>query len=190
MPLNPLRGLLAAVGLFILAGCFDLHQSMEVTADAVHYELRLRLNAAIVQLGMRDAGKFCETNDELRVRTPAAMTRTIRQSFDGDDIVCILTLKGPLDALTSFGIGAKTGDLNDLLKIQQLDKSMIRIDSTFKLRKNPSPEERAMLGTMTQGRAVSWLVRAPRIEDSNGDVSADRKSVTWQVPMSVAVQSD
>ena len=51
-----------------------------------------------------------------------------------------------------------------------------------------SAEEKAMIAAMMQGRVLSWSVKAPRIVESNGEISADSTQVEWSVPMAMAVQ--
>jgi hypothetical protein len=37
--------------------------------------------------------------------------------------------------------------------------------------------------------ALNWTVKAPRIAESNGEISADSTQVDWSVPMAMAIQS-
>ena len=149
------------------------------------------MSAALARLNAENLGKICESNDEFQLEVSGGLTRTIKQSYEGEDIVCRLLIAGPI---REFGeqIAKSKGDLARILDFQMVDETTLRIESTFEGNKDmtvSSAEERAMIAAMMQGRVLTWSVKAPRIVESNGDISPDSTQVDWLVPMAMAVQS-
>ncbi|HBX26189.1 MAG TPA: hypothetical protein DEF72_02025 [Gammaproteobacteria bacterium] len=73
-----------------------------------------------------------------------------------------------------------------------VDETTLRIESTFEPGDDmiaSSAEEKAMIAVISQGRVLTWSVKAPRISESNGEISSDSTQVDWSVPMAMAMQS-
>ena len=176
----------------MLVGCMDLKQSIEISDGVASYQMEMRMSAALAQLDAENLGKFCESNDDLRVEVSGSLKRTIKQSYEGEDIVCQMRIMGPIQEFGKQMTEMPKGDLTKMMNFQMVDETTLRIESIFESNDDmsaSSAEERAMIAAMMQGRVLSWSVKAPRIVESNGEISADSTQVDWSVPMAMAIQS-
>ena len=57
------------------------------------------MSAALAQLNAENLGKFGESNDDFQLEVSGGLTRTIKQSYEGEDIVCRLLIAGPIESL-------------------------------------------------------------------------------------------
>jgi hypothetical protein len=175
-----------------LVGCVDLKQSIEIGDGVASYQMEMRMSAALAQLDAENLGTFCESNDDLQVAVSGSLKRTVKQSYEGEDIVCRMRIVGPIQEFGKQMTEMPKGDLTKMLNFQMVDETTLRIESVFESNEDmsaSSAEEKAMIAAMMQGRVLSWSVKAPRIVESNGEISADSTQVDWSVPMAMAVQS-
>ena len=86
---------LALILMFTLVACIDLKQSIEISDGFASYQMETRMNAALAQLDAENLGKFCESNDDLQVEVSGSLKKTIKQSYEGEDIVCRMEDCGP-----------------------------------------------------------------------------------------------
>ena len=174
-----------------LVGCVDLKQSIEINDGVASYQIEMRMSAALAQLDAENLGTFCESNDDFKVEVSGGLKRTIKQSYEGEDIVCRMRITGPIQEFGKQMTEMPKGDLNKMLNFQMVDDTTLKIESIFESNEDmtaSSAEEKAMIAAMMQGRVLSWSVKAPRIVESNGEISADSTQVDWSVPMAIAVQ--
>ena len=174
-----------------LVGCVDLKQSIEIGDGVASYQMEMRMGA-LAQLDAENLGTFCESNDDLQVAVSGSLKRSVKQSYEGEDIVCRMRIMGPIQEFGKQMAEMPKGDLTKMLKFQMVDETTLRIESVFESNEDmtaSSAEEKAMIAAMMQGRVLSWSVQAPRIAESNGEISADSTQVDWSVPMAMAVQS-
>ena len=175
-----------------LVGCVDLKQSIEIGDGVASYQMEMRVSAALAQLDAENLGTFCESNDDLQVEVSGSLKRTVKQLYEGEDIVCRMRIVGPIQEFGKQMTEIPKGDLTKMLNFQTIDETTLRIESVFESNEDmtaSSAEEKAMIAAMMQGRVLSWSVKAPRIVESNGEISADSTQVDWSVPMAMAVQS-
>ena len=175
-----------------LVGCVDLRQSIEIGDGVASYQMEMRVSAALAQLDAENLGTFCESNDDLQVEVSGSLKRTVKQLYEGEDIVCRMRIVGPIQEFGKQMTEIPKGDLTKMLNFQMIDETTLRIESVFESNEDmtaSSAEEKAMIAAMMQGRVLSWSVKAPRIVESNGEISADSTQVDWSVPMAMAVQS-
>ena len=175
-----------------LVGCVDLKQSIEIGDGVASYQLEMRVSAALAQLDAENLGTFCESNDDLQVEVSGSLKRTVKQLYEGEDIVCRMRIVGPIQEFGKQMTEIPKGDLNKMLNFRMVDEQTLSIESVFESNEDmtaSSAEEKAMIAAMMQGRVLSWSVKAPRIVESNGEISADSTQVEWSVPMAMAVQS-
>ena len=175
-----------------LVGCVDLKQSVEIGDGMASYQMEMRMSAALAQLNAENLGSFCESNDDLQVEVSGSLKRTVKQLYEGEDIVCRMRIVGPIQEFGKQMTGMPKGDLTKMLNFQMVDETTLRIESVFESNEDmtaSSAEEKAMIAAMMQGRVLSWSVKAPRIVESNGEISADSTQVDWSVPMAMAIQS-
>lgn len=185
------KGLALAMMLTLVA-CIDLKQSIEIGDGLASYQMEIRMNVALAQLDAENLGKFCESNDDLRVEVSGKLKRTVKQLYEGEDIVCRMRIVGPTQEFGEQMTGMSKGDLTKMLNFRMVDETTLRIESTFEPGEDmtaSSAGEKAMIAAMMQGRVLTWSVKAPRIIDSNGEISTDSTRVEWSVPMAMAIQS-
>ena len=116
----------------------------------------------------------------------------MKKLYEGEDIVCRMRIVGPIQEFVKQTTESPKGDLTKMLNFRMVDETTLRIESVFESNEDmtaSSAEEKAMIAAMMQGRVLSWSVKAPRIVESNGEISADSTQVEWSVPMAMAVQS-
>ena len=175
-----------------LVGCVDLKQSIEIGDGVASYQMEMRVSAALAQLDAENLSTFCESNDDLQIEVSGSLKRTVKQLYEGEDIVCRMRIVGPIQEFGKQMTDIPKGDLTKMLNFQMIDETTLRIESVFESSEDmtaSSVEEKAMIAAMMQGRVLSWSVKAPRIVESNGEISADSTQVDWSVPMAMAVQS-
>ena len=183
---------IALTTMVTLVGCVDLKQSIEIGGGVASYQIEMRVSAALAQLDAENLGTFCESNDDLQVEVSGSLKRTVKQLYEGEDIVCRMRIVGPIQEFGKQMTEIPKGDLTKMLNFQMIDETTLRIESVFESNEDmtaSSAEEQAMIAAMMQGRVLSWSVKAPRIVESNGEISADSTQVDWSVPMAMAVQS-
>ena len=183
---------IALTTMVTLVGCVDLKQSIEIGGGVASYQIKMRVSAALAQLDAENLGTFCESNDDLQVEVSGSLKRTVKQLYEGEDIVCRMRIVGPIQEFGKQMTEIPKGDLTKMLNFQMIDETTLRIESVFESNEDmtaSSAEEKAMIAAMMQGRVLSWSVKAPRIVESNGEISADSTQVDWSVPMAMAVQS-
>ena len=183
---------IALTTLVTLVGCVDLKQSLEIGDGVASYQMEMRVSATLAQLDAENLGTFCESNDDLQVEVSGSLKRTVKQLYEGEDIVCRMRIVGPIQEFGKQMTEIPKGDLTKMLNFQKIDETTLRIESVFESNEDmtaSSAEEKAMIAAMMQGRLLSWSVKAPRIVESNGEISADSTQVDWSVPMALAVQS-
>lgn len=175
-----------------LVGCVDLKQSIEIGDGVASYQMEMRVSAALAQLDAENLSTFCESNDDLQIEVSGSLKRTVKQLYEGEDIVCRMRIVGPIQEFGKQMTDIPKGDLTKMLDFQMIDETTLRIESVFESSEDmtaSAAEEKAMIAAMMQGRVLSWSVKAPRIVESNGEISADSTQVDWSVPMAMAVQS-
>ena len=185
------RGL-ALTMMLTLGACIDLKQSVEISDGLASYQMEIRMNAALAQLEAENLSKFCESRDDLRIKVSGRVKRTIKQSYEDEDIVCRMRIMGPIQEFGKQVTEIPKGDLTRMLDFQMVDETTLRIESTFEPGDDmiaSSAEEKAMIAVISQGRVLTWSVKAPRISESNGEISSDSTQVDWSVPMAMAMQS-
>ncbi len=185
------RGL-ALTMMLTLGACIDLKQSIEISDGLASYQMEIRTNAALAQLEAENLSKFCESRDDLRIKVSGRVKRTIKQSYEDEDIVCRMRIMGPIQEFGKQITEIPKGDLTRMLDFQMVDETTLRIESTFEPGDDmiaSSAEEKAMIAVISQGRVLTWSVKAPRISESNGEISSDSTQVDWSVPMAMAMQS-
>ena len=175
-----------------LVGCVDLKQSIEIGDGVASYQMEMRVSAALAQLDAENLSTFCESNDDLQIEVSGSLKRTVKQLYEGEDIVCRMRIVGPIQEFGKQMTEIPKGNLTKMLNFQMIDETTLRIESVLESNEDmtvSSAEEKAIIAAMMQGRVLSWTVKAPRIVESNGEISADSTQVDWSVPMAMAVQS-
>lgn len=174
--------LLASVS---LTGCFDLDQEVTVDHNELTYKAELKLDAKLAAMASnKKSGGFC---DDMAQTKADGIQIDVKESMGGGDVICTITAKGPLEKFNNYAGSGK--DQETLVHITRLEDGKFRIDSNLKNDKKASKEGMEdMLDAMFTGRTMSWRVNAPKIVESNGEISDDKRHVSWRVPIAKAMK--
>ena len=79
----------------------------------------------------------------------------------------------------------------ELFTVEALPGGRIKISSVFDFNKNPPPDQgSAMFQMMAAGfladKGFRWSITAPKVLETNGQLSRDGKTVEWELPLLVA----
>ncbi|HBX26188.1 MAG TPA: hypothetical protein DEF72_02020, partial [Gammaproteobacteria bacterium] len=88
-----------------------LKQSIEISDGLASYQMEIRMNAALAQLETENLSKFCESRDDLRIKVSGRVKRTIKQSYEDEDIVCRMRIMGPIQEFGKQITEIPKGDL-------------------------------------------------------------------------------
>ena len=121
----PLRTVLAAIlSLSVLAGCFDLEQTLSIDRERVDYAVEVRMDARLAAINQRQDGRrnFCEPV-ELPAQAIArgVKTETIERTINGD-LSCLIRISGPLDRSSS--VRSRFGSILAVFTVCSHDGSM------------------------------------------------------------------
>lgn len=174
---------------FLLSGCLDIDQQINIVKNQLTYKAEIKLDAKIAALSEKNNESFC---GGLEKPEKEGILVDVKESMSGGNIVCTLTAQGDIDKFENFTALGK--NKSDMVKITKVDKNTYKIESILDVgdKKTDSAEMNGMSGMMDAflaGRNVSWTVNAPKILESNGKISEDGKSVTWSVPLAVAFKT-
>ena len=104
-----------------LVGCVDLKQSIEIGDGVASYQMEMRMSAALAQLDAENLDTFCESNDDLQVAVSGSLKRTVKQSYEGEDIVCRMRILGPIQEFGKQMTEMPKGDLTKMLNLKLLN---------------------------------------------------------------------
>lgn len=168
----------------MLAGCLDLDQKITLVKDQLTYKAELKLDAKIAAFADKKQGE--SSCSDLGTSQNEGIVVEVKESTDSGNIICTITAQGQVDNFKNFSSGDK--NKSEMVRITAVDGSKYRIESTidFQDKSKGASGMEGILETMLAGRNLSWSVSAPKVTESNGKISADGKSVTWTLPMSVA----
>ncbi len=174
----------------LFVGCVDIEQSFVVKQDAAVYGIEMRANQALLQLDPEAEKKFCDENDQLITDLRPELTREVSRFYEGDDVICRMAVSGPLNAFAEGMSLSGHGSLSKTLSFEWVAENTLRITSQFGANQKvqqSSPEQRAVIAAMFQGRELSWRIEAPRVLKADGEISSDARRVEWSVPLYVAM---
>ncbi len=204
----------AALGVaLLLAGCIELTKEATFREDGgARVELEIGLSAELAamlsnpelikQFGggdktlnpITDCGKPWPANEPLPDGVRSAETRKGKR---GDMQTCtlIFDVPDPIAAVES----AKKVEVPNAEAVPKQDVSLTRIPSGYRLRMGMKPADRpelppeaakmaaALMEAMFANRYLTLSVSGKRIENSNGELSADKSKATWRLPLSSLV---
>ena len=147
------RGL-ALTMLFTLVACVDLKQSIEINDGLATYRMEMRMNSTLAQIDAENLSKFCKSHNDLRVEVSGGLKRPIKQSYEGEDIVCRMRITGPIREFGEQITEMPKGNLTRMPNVQMVNETILRIESNFEPSDDmtaSSAEEKAMIAAMMQG---------------------------------------
>ena len=173
---------------FTLTGCVEIDQQVTFGKDELTYRSELKIDAAIMALSQKKDQSLCSS---FRENSDEGIQFDVTESTVGGNTVCTVVAKGSPEKFANFSRGKK--DKSELVKITKTGEKIYRIeseinlDSKDKLKEMKEVEE--MMLAMFAGRNVTWAVAAPKIIETNGTLSPDKKSVSWSVPVADAFKT-
>ncbi|MDZ7736898.1 MAG: hypothetical protein U5P41_12955 [Gammaproteobacteria bacterium] len=168
----------------LASGCFDIKQSFTVdNSNQARYTMEFHIDARIVEFADTPNEDICRDID---LDASEALKKTTNKKRSHGDIICKVTLEGPIEEFDNFSL---TQDNNRTILIEKVDDSTYKISSDFSTlsdKDNEAPDEFSanMAKAMFGGRVVSWKVSAPVIVRTNGQISDDGRHVTWEIALS------
>ncbi len=193
----------------LLAGCIDLTKQATFREDGgARVELEIGLSAELAamlsnpelikQMGgggktlspIADCGKPWPADEPLPDGVRSAETRKGKRG-DTETCTVIFDVPDPILAVES----ANKAEIPNADAVPKQDVSMTRIPSGYRLRMGMTPAKQpdlppeaakmaaAMMAAMFANRYLTLSVSAKRIENTNGELSADKSKATWRFPL-------
>lgn len=197
VPMARLRTTAVLGAALLTAGCFEMKQDFRFNTDGTaDVTFRIAIDAALMALANQQGGNgnFCSEANVTR----EGVVGTAKASTEGGDMVCTLTISGPIEKVIDAALNAK---LNDRAKEQQ-GISLTKDGETYALAielpaigdepdtDNPMAKSmQAMMLAKMSGRTLSWSVMAPKIIETTGTLSDDGKVATYSRPVADAFTS-
>ena len=187
----------AALAACLLAsGCFDMKQDFRFNSDeTAEVTFRIAIDAALIALAQQGTEKpFC--TDEMIARD--GITGTAKSTTEGADVVCTLTISGPIAKVVDAASNAK---LNENAKGKQAialtrdgEAYVLQIDlpppDDGKAADNPMAKTmQAMMLAKMSGKTLAWTVTAPSIIETSGTLSDDGRVASYSRPLAEAFTS-
>ena len=177
---------LAVIGsVLALSGCLDMDQQITLGKDELIYKAEVKMDAKLAAFSDKKDKSLCGGFGE---NSYEGIQFDIKESAANGNIICTIVAKGKPEKFTNFSSGDK--DKSKMVKITKIDKNTYKIESEMNFdAKTDMQGMDSMFEAMLAGRNISWAVTAPKILETNGKLSDDKKSVSWSVPLSVAFKS-
>lgn len=195
----------------LLAGCIDLTKQATFREDGgARVELEIGLSAELAamlsnpelikQMGsggktlnpIADCGKPWPADEPLPDGVRSAETRKGKRG-DTETCTLIFDVPDPMAAVES----ANKAEIPNADAVPKQDVSLTRLSGApgYRLRMGMTPAKQpdmppeaakmaaAMMAAMFANRYLTLSVSAKRIENTNGELSADKSKVTWRFPL-------
>lgn len=199
----------AAAAALLVAGCFDVAGKAQFKPDgsaAVEVDLAISMQFAALVAGLaKDGGgdplKDCVDAGPRQSEIPAGVSEVkFTRGTRGESMTCTVSFnaKDPVELLKD--VRPKPPDDKDPVEIKAFSFSR-RDERAYAFRseiaalpKAEKPKDGAeefganIAMAMMANRFLTLTLSGERIENANGDVSADGKSVTWKVPLMILMK--
>lgn len=185
----------AALSILLLQGCFELGQEVVISDGEVNYTVEFGLSAQLAAMAAIDSGKattdLCNEGGLVEADIPEGMEASTSSRFEAGFLYCTFQVAGSLKKFGELTAGMKNDDQGaKLIMVELLPDNQLRLVSEFQFDQNDDEDMDVMQSMMAAAftdRVLSWKVTAPEIVSTNGQISGDGKTATWEVPVSVAV---
>lgn len=193
---------------FFLTGCIGLNQKIVVSNNqSMSYQLDYVLNANLFSMQSNLASSTKEDQEIDPVTTcdeflnknqtqtiPKALSVEYLSSFKDKDLVCSYIFNGPVSEFTDLDIsGVQPENKASIFIFEILSDNQAKISTKLdfaELRESMRTEdetneefEKAMITAMFFDKFIRWELTAPKILETNGELSEDGKTVNWELPM-------
>lgn len=201
MNLSMVRSVGALLLCTALSGCFDLEQRFVVGSDgAASFNVEFQLDNEILELSDDtdiDLEGTCDDQDFLEA-LPEGLKKVSDVRVEPDGLLCEYTVSGPLVEFEQLSTDMQRDEHNaDIITLTILDDHRARLVSTYRFdggdldideqESAMARSIRRMIASNFEGHFIRWTVQAPSILESNGDIAADGRSVTWEIPLQQAL---
>ena len=186
---------------FLLTGCFGLNQKIVVSENqSMSYQLDFVFNANLVSFAKEnqniDPVKTCEEfdNKNLTQTIPKALSVEYLSSLKDKDLVCSYIFNGPVSEFTDLDISrVKPENKSSAFTFEILPGNQAKISTKLDFAEIKESEggeqemneefEKAMITVMFFDKFIRWELTAPKILETNGELSEDGKTVNWELPV-------
>jgi len=186
----------------LLAGCFDLNQSLEVGADGqAVMRMEMAMDSSVLALaGANQEDPFTFCDEEEMTDVPEGVTVEVERSTSDTDEVCVVTATGPIEtiavAMANGGFAPQTEETAGASEVTMTDEGDgvyafdMRLDAGEAMGEaggEGAEMEAAMMQMMLQftaGRTLQWSITAPEIIETTGALSDDGKTASYSVALS------
>lgn len=186
---------------FLLTGCFGLNQKIVLSNNqSMSYQVDFVLNANLVSFAKEnqniDPVTTCEEfhNKNLTQTIPKALSVEYLSSLKDKDLVCSYIINGPVSEFTDLVISRVEPDnKSSAFTFEILPGNQAKISTYIDFAELTESEdaeqetneefEKAMITAMFFDKFIRWELTAPKILETNGELSEDGKTVNWELPM-------
>ncbi len=198
------RLIITLFSILLLSGCYDIAEELWIYSDGsgrMKFTIGLAENLIAMIEGSGESADFCDKaiKDKRKLENNVLITSVaIIKSNEAGMRYCSIDL-GVKDFRNFAEVRNNVieGDYNNYefpFAIEELDEGRIRITQDFSNLGRDGPEQSeiekvgqemamAMMTPMLAGKYITVMVHAPRIESSNGEISADNKTTRWKKPL-------
>ncbi len=194
----------------ILSSCFQLNETIEIRPDAsARLVLELGINSTLYQFSKlgEDEDVFCEPHERGPEDYPDGSnitSSTVELRARDDDTFCVASYEirdirtfdaASLEEDGTFG-GTQGFDDGSTLQIKDEGGGILMITQSFSSDLGDPTRAgldgqldagdelgESLISTMFAGKNITIQLRAPKVIESNGDISDDGTEVKWQLPV-------
>lgn len=187
-----MKKVLALLPALFLIGCIDINQSISINEDGTaSYKMEMAMDAKLAAMGGKsDPDEMC--GNMYQKQLPEELTAVSNAYYSQGNMICAMTITGPVDKFSEALVASsQKKSKGNFLKVTPQGDDVYRIESVFTSEANESNQNasaKQMAAAMLAGRAIRWDIAADEIIGTNGQISDDRKSVHWELPMAVVME--
>ncbi len=185
-----------------LAGCFDLNQTLTVNEDrTLRYKGELAVPTLLTRMTEAQSGEAFSCEKDFSLVTNTGANVEVKEAERGGNKNCLFILETALQDEIEIGLkAAGEEDTEPLMVLRKIDGGRYRVTSDFtslgayaddsEIGQAYGAAAKTVMETLFDDRAVRWVITAPKVLNSNGDISQDRTSVSWEAPLSELIDTD
>lgn len=174
---------------FMLAGCFDMQQSMSINEDGTTtLDIDLSVMKSALSFAEQTPEGFCSGLASQKALNGISMKNDMQVS--DNTVTCKWHIEGDTDQLIA-AMNAKPftpeegGMLPHLTKEGDNIVAQVWVSMKGNNKANTSdPDMDRMLSKSLNGHMLKWKIAGPKIISSSGPISDDQKTTTFAVPLS------
>lgn len=169
----------------VLTGCLDMDQQVTLSKNELVYKAELKIDAKIAAFSDKKDESLCAGMGKNGYE---GIQFDVKESAANGNIICTIVAKGKPEKFANFSSGDK--DKSEMVRITKTGDNVFKIESEINFdAKSDMQGMEGMMQAMLAGRNVTWTVNAPKILETNGKLSDDKRSVSWSIPLSLAFKN-